>query len=177
MVVCTWKDILSDQIFTDDQRSPFPQVRYFSGNSRHVLQYLLTSTGSERKQEETSATRSFALCIRKCFEFCSINGIVFADVHIIGIRTRYPDHCSPEYRKRSYPQRCDLIDLAVLLRFPISFFGPLSGDNIICHPVSLGSWESLQTAVMPLPAKKAPYSCPECSSDLSISCSASSMIF
>ena len=131
---CTWKDILSDQIFTNDHdhHSRRSDIFLDSAVNDSVFTYV------NRLGKEAGGNichQSFALCIGKSFKFCSVNGIVFADVHIIGIRTDIQITAVRNIGKGLILRRCDLIDLAVLLRFLISFFGPLSGDNIICHPV------------------------------------------
>ena len=92
----------------------------------------------DRLTQETGgyvSNQRLTLGVRQLFIFCTINGVVFADVNIVRIIINGQIGAVRDIGESLILRRGNLYSLAVLLCLLISLLCPLTSDNIVCHAV------------------------------------------
>ena len=124
--------LFRNQIFPDngDDHACRSNVLLYAAVDHAVLLYV------DRLTQETGgyvSNQRLTLGVRQLFIFCTINGVVFADVNIVRIIINGQIGAVRDIGESLILRRGNLYSLAVLLCLLISLLCPLTSDNIVCQ--------------------------------------------
>jgi len=131
---CSRQDIVGNQIVTDNGDD-------HSGRSDVFLDTAVDDAvigDINRFGEETGGDichQGFALGIRQFFVFGSVNGVVFTDINIIGIRADRKIAAVRDVGKCFILRGGNFVCLSVFLCFCVCFLCPLACYDVICDTV------------------------------------------
>ena len=126
---------VSDQILTDNNNlhACRADILLNAAIDNTILRHI------NRLREEAGRNigdKDVALCVRQFLILCSINRIVFADIHIVCILRNIQIGAVRNIGEGLVRRRCNLNDFAVLFSFLSSLLCPLAGDDVCSLAVS-----------------------------------------
>ena len=131
---CTGKHILSDQILTDDHDNHTCRSDIFLYAAiDHTVFCHIYRLG--QKAAGYICNQGLTLGIGQGLEFRTVDGIILAYVHVIGILTDGQIGAIGNIREGLILRRSDLICLAVQGSLLICLLRPLTGYDVVCHTV------------------------------------------
>ena len=131
---CSGQNIICNQIFTNCSNYNACRAYIFlNATIDHCI--ILYINGFRQEAGRNIRNKIFPLCIGKFFILCTVNGIVFTDIHIVSIGADRKIRTIGNIGECLIFTGCNAVCLAEFLCFLPCFLCPCTGYDIISNAV------------------------------------------